>query len=112
MTHKNEDFEFVKGSGNVFRDFGEQDADVKQFRALLAAAIIKTLRIQDLTTVQAAKITGFKRTEFSKIKEPELKAFTIDRLMKILHALDPKIEMKLKLKRGSKRSDFQKFNSN
>lgn len=107
-----EDFEYIEGSGNVYRDFGEQDAIVKQTKADLAAAIIKTLRIQKLTTVQAAKITGFNRTEFSRLKEPELKTFTIDRLMKILNALDPQIEMKLKLKRGSKRADFKKVNSN
>ena len=33
--------EVIRGSVNVFRDLGEADADVKQFKALLAAEIIK-----------------------------------------------------------------------
>jgi len=35
--------EIVRGSGNVFRDFGYPDADVRQAKALLAAQIVKVL---------------------------------------------------------------------
>ena len=31
------DFELVEGSGNVFRDLGDPDADLKQAKAILAA---------------------------------------------------------------------------
>jgi phage-related protein len=34
-------FELVRGSGNVYRDLGKDDADLQQFKALLAAEIIK-----------------------------------------------------------------------
>ena len=34
------DFGLVEGSGNVFRDFGDPDADLKQAKAVLAARII------------------------------------------------------------------------
>ena len=37
MTKK---LETVKGSGNVFRDFGYQHADVEQLKSQLAAEII------------------------------------------------------------------------
>ena len=40
---KNEPLEVIRGSGNVFRDFGHDNADVEQFKALLAAEIIKAL---------------------------------------------------------------------
>ena len=40
---KKETLEVIRGSGNVYRDLGQNDADVKQFKALLAAEIIKTL---------------------------------------------------------------------
>jgi hypothetical protein len=33
----------VRGSGNVFRDFGVANPDVRQWKALLAAEISKTL---------------------------------------------------------------------
>jgi hypothetical protein len=38
-----EKLEVVRGSGNIFRDFGDADADVKQLKVILAAEIIKKL---------------------------------------------------------------------
>jgi hypothetical protein len=38
-----EKLEVVRGSGNVFRDLGHANADAEQFKAILAAEIIKTL---------------------------------------------------------------------
>jgi len=40
---KNEPLKLIRGSGNVYLDLGQDDADVKQLKALLAAEIIKTL---------------------------------------------------------------------
>jgi len=40
---KGEKLEFVRGSGNVFRDLGRENADLGQLKALLAAEIIKAL---------------------------------------------------------------------
>ena len=42
--------EIVRGSGNVYRDFNLPDADVRQLKAILAAAIIKTLDQWGLTS--------------------------------------------------------------
>jgi hypothetical protein len=33
-----DDFEMIHGSGNVFRDFGEANAEVLQLKAILAAS--------------------------------------------------------------------------
>ena len=41
--------EIVKGSGNVFRDFGYQNADVEQLKSQLAADIIRILDAQKLS---------------------------------------------------------------
>ena len=38
-----DDFELVRGSGNVFRDLGRADADLEQARAILAAKIVGVL---------------------------------------------------------------------
>ena len=40
---KNKGLEVVRGSGNVYRDFGHENADAKQLKALLAAEILKAL---------------------------------------------------------------------
>ena len=36
---KHEPLEVIRGSGNVYSDLGQDDADVKQFKALLASVI-------------------------------------------------------------------------
>ena len=46
---KSEKLELVRGSGNVFRDLGHKNADAEQFKAILAAEIIKALDRQHLT---------------------------------------------------------------
>ena len=40
---KVEKVELVRGSGNVFRDLGRENADVEQLNALLAAEVMKAL---------------------------------------------------------------------
>jgi len=49
-----EDFELIRGSGNVFRDFGDPNADLEQARAILAAKIINVLDDRKLS-VRAAE---------------------------------------------------------
>jgi hypothetical protein len=44
MADEKDDLELVRGSGNVFADFGAPDASLRQFRAVLAAEIVKTQR--------------------------------------------------------------------
>jgi hypothetical protein len=46
---KGEKLEVVHGSGNVFRDLKRDHADVEQFKAILAAEIIKLLDQEQLT---------------------------------------------------------------
>lgn len=88
-----DDFELVRGTGNVFRDLGEPDADIKQAKALLAVQIIGALDGQELSTRQAGNLTGFAAADFSRIRTADLGRFSIDRLIKILAALDEGIEV-------------------
>ena len=84
--------EIVRGSGNVFRDFGYPDADVRQAKALLAAQIIKVLDAEELTTRQAEARTGVAHSEFVRIRNVNLARFTMDRLVTILGRLDQEVE--------------------
>ena len=102
-----EKLEVVHGTGNVFRDLGEPDADVKQVKALLAAEIIRALRTQGLTNRKAAKKTGYSESDFSRIKHPDLKRFTIDRLIAILNKLAPEKEIKVQFINHRKRATVQ-----
>jgi len=103
MTTNEENFEVVRGSGNVFRDVGFPNADLEQAKALLAAQIIKVIRTQKMTNRAASKISGVTEADISRIKNPDLKRFTVDRLMKILNKLDPQKEIKIQFKDSAKK---------
>lgn len=92
-----DDFELVRGSGNVFRDFGDPDADVKQAKAILAAQIIGILHDRKLTVRKAASISGFAAADFSRVRNADLGRFTLDRLIRMLGALDDSIEVTIQL---------------
>ena len=86
-------FELVRGSGNVFRDFGRPNAGVEQARAILAAKIIRTLDERGLSTREAERVTGVAHSEFSRIRNAKLERFTLDRMIAILGKLDEEVEV-------------------
>ena len=92
--------EVVRGSGNVFRDLGHKSADIKQFKAILAAEIIKTLDREALTVRAAQGRTGIAAADFSRIRHADLGRFTVDRLMSIITLLGARIEIKVKVRAG------------
>lgn len=88
---KSEPLKLIHGSGNIFRDFGYPNADVLQTRALLAAEIIKTLGREKLSVRQAQARAGITAADFSRIRNADLKRFTVDRLMTIINKLGRRI---------------------
>ena len=91
------DFELVEGSGNVFRDLGDPDADLKQAKAILAARIIAVLDERGLSVRKASALTGFAAADFSRMRNADLGRFTLDRLMKIVAALDDSLRVTLQV---------------
>jgi len=86
-------FELIRGSGNVFRDFGRSNAGLEQARAILAAKIIHTLDERGLSAREAERLTGVSHSEFSRIRNARLQRFTLDRMITILGKLDEDIEV-------------------
>ena len=89
----NDEFELVRGSGNVFRDFGHANAGLEQVRAIMAAKIIRTLDERKLSTRDAERLTGVGHSEFSRIRNAKLGRFTLDRMIEILGKLDQEVEV-------------------
>jgi len=75
--------ELVDGGGNVFRDFGDPQADLKQAKTVLAMRIIVVLDERGLAVRAAANLTGFAAADFSRIRNAGLGRFTLERLMRI-----------------------------
>ena len=95
---KDEAMELVRGSGNVFRDFGHPNADVEQMKAIFAAEIIKMLDRKKLTVRGAHARTGTAAADFSRIRNANLGRFTLDRLVSIINRLGARVEVKIKVR--------------
>ena len=95
---KSEKIELVRGSGNVFRDFGYPNPDVEQLKAILAANIIKLLNRNKLTVRAAHAQTGIAAADFSRIRKANLSRFTLDRLVTIINRLGSRVEVKVNVR--------------
>jgi predicted XRE-type DNA-binding protein len=95
---KHEKIELVHGSGNVFRDFGYANADVEQLKAILATEIAKMLDRKKLTVRAAHALTGIAAADFSRIRNADLRRFTLDRLMSILNRLGTRVDVQISLR--------------
>jgi len=97
---KGEKLEVTRGSGNVFRDLEHENADIEQFKAILAAEIIKTLDRDGLSVRAAHSRTGFAAADFSRIRNAKLGRFTVDRLMSIINRLGSRVDVKVRVRRA------------
>lgn len=88
-----DDFELIRGSGNVYADLGMPDAEMRQLRAMLAAEVIKALDAEGLSVRAAQRRTGIAAADFSRIRNVKLAGFTADRLMTILHRLNRDVQV-------------------
>lgn len=101
---KNSDnIELVRGSGNIYRDFNLPNARLEHARAILVAKIISILDVRKLSTCDPEKLTGVAHSEFSRIRNTQLRRFTLDRMIANLGKLNVDIEVSVTFKtlRGS-----------
>lgn len=88
-----EEMEILRGSDNIFADFGDADADVKMMKVRAAAEIIGALNDQRLSVRAAAKAARVDPSDIQRIRNADLSRFTIDRLVRIASRLGRKAEM-------------------
>jgi predicted XRE-type DNA-binding protein len=92
----NDDFELIRGSGNVYQDFGRPNAGLEQARAIVCAQIIKIMDERGLSSRDAQQLTGVSHTEFSRrLRNAKLSRFTLDRLITILGKLNQSVEINI-----------------
>jgi len=97
-----DDRKVIHGSGNVFRDLGLADPEVRQAKAILAASIAKALDAQHLTVRAAHELTGVPAADFSRIRRANLDRFTVDRLMRIAGLISPNSEFLIDIREREK----------
>ena len=95
---RGDNLDVVRGSGNVFRDLGRENADIEHLKALLAAEILRALDREKLTVRAAHDKTGFAAADFSRVRNADLGRFTADRLMSMLNRLGSRVEVKIRIR--------------
>jgi predicted XRE-type DNA-binding protein len=98
VTMSDDDFELVRGSGNVFRDMGYPNADILQAKAMLGAKIIGVLDDQHISVRRAHELTGFAAADFSRVRQAKLQRFTLERLISMLVKLNQDVEISIEVK--------------
>src|SRR3546814_10736875 len=83
-----DDFELIRGTGNVYDDLGMKEPEQRLLRAILTAEISQTLATDQLTVRASETDTAVAAAAFSHIRHAKLKCFTNDRLMTILYQLN------------------------
>lgn len=67
-----DDLELVHCSGNVWRDVGYADADLRRATSVIAGRIVATLNDRGLSMRQAAKTIGFAAADYSRVRNARL----------------------------------------
>jgi len=95
---KSERLELVRGSGNVFRDPGHKDADLEQFKALLAAEIIRELNREGLSGRRARTRTGLAAVPLARIRNANPAHCTVNELLSALNRLGARVDVSIRVR--------------
>ena len=91
--------EIIRCSGNIYRDFNLPNADVRQLKAILAAAIIKTLDRRGLSVRIAQRLMGIDAGDFSRVRNADFRRISVERLMTMINRLGSRVDVKIKVRR-------------
>ena len=94
----------VPSSGNVFADLGLPNAEEKQTKARLAAAINRILQGRKLSQVAAARCLKVNQSKISALANYQVKGFSVERLMNLLTALDRDVDIVIRRKPRSRKA--------
>ena len=93
----------VESSGNVFADLGFKDAEERQTKVRLAAALNSIVERSGWTQVETARQLGINQPKVSALSGYRLEGFSVERLMHFLTALDQDVEIVIRDKPRSRR---------
>lgn len=90
--------EVERGSGNVFADIGLPNPEEALAKAMLISRIMDAIEKRKLTQVQAAKLLGIDQAKVSALSRGRFPGFSIERLFRLLNALDCDVDVVVKPK--------------
>jgi predicted XRE-type DNA-binding protein len=94
--------EVETGSGNVFADLGLPDADAHLLKAQLVSRIDGIIRRRKLTQAKAGELLGLSQPDISRLLRGHFRDFSLERLLRLLMALDRDVEIVIRRKPKSR----------
>ena len=85
--------DYIRGSGNVYKDLGFDNPEEELAKARLTSMIYDIIEERGLTQAEAGKILGIDQPKVSALKNGRLGGFSIERLFTFLRKLDRDIEI-------------------
>jgi predicted XRE-type DNA-binding protein len=94
----------IRGTANLFADLGFPDAAERQAKLRLAYALNQVLDQRKLSQADAATVLGVTQPKVSALRHYKIAGFSVERLMKLLTALDQDIEIVIRRKPRCRRA--------
>ncbi|HEY2105145.1 MAG TPA: helix-turn-helix transcriptional regulator [Candidatus Binataceae bacterium] len=88
-----------ESSGNIFADLGFPNPRREQLKAELTLQIYRIIKDKRLSQNDAAAILGIRQPRVSALMRGQSGAFSVERLMEFLAALDRDVEITVRPKR-------------
>jgi len=85
--------QIIKSSGNVYADLGLTEPAVEVAKAELAHAISRIIDARGWTQAEAARRMGIDQPKVSAITRGRLAGFSLERLIRLLDALDYTVDI-------------------
>jgi predicted XRE-type DNA-binding protein len=90
-----DDIRIHDSTGNVFEDMGMRDAEERLAKVELARMIRKEIDRRGLTQTAAADLLGIQQPDVSDLVRGKLARFSMNRLERLLNALDLEIRIQV-----------------
>ncbi len=81
------------GTGNLFADLGYADADTHLFKAQLVTRLKDVMTGRSMTKTAAAKATGVRQPDMSRILKGHFRDVSVERLMPMLTWLGCEVDV-------------------
>ena len=93
----------IRGSENIFQDIGVSDPERTLIRAQIMSCITEIINDRGLNQTQAGKLLDLPQSKISNLMNGKLSMFSLERLFKLLNALEEDVEIIIKPKSPNER---------
>lgn len=101
---KKSDETVTHGSGNVFADIGVEQPEEALAKARIVETIADLLVRAKMSQQEAGKLVQLTQPQISRLMRGDTRAFSYERLMRVLTALGQDVEITIRKARGRKKS--------